>query len=191
MITSSNTSSAPDASHSCRSTSRKPSAGRDDAHVPGDRLDDDRREPLAVAQRPPPATASTSLYGQTIVSAVDRRRHAGRRRDAERREPGARAREQRVGVAVVAAGELEDAVALREAAREPQRAHRRLGARRDEPHLLDRRHRVGDLRGELDLRLGRRAEASCRRSAASRTASTVSGSACPKSSGPHDSTQSR
>ncbi len=29
------------------------------------------------------------------------------------------------------------------------------------------------------------------RSAASRTASTVSGSACPKSSGPHESTQSR
>ena len=85
--------------------------------------------------------------------------HARRRRDPERREAGAGAREQRVGVAVVAAGGLEDPVAIRERASEPQRAHPRLGARRDEPHLLDRRHRVDDLRGELDLGLGRRAEA--------------------------------
>ena len=66
---------------------------------------------------------------------------------------------QRVGVAVVAAGELDDSISARERAGQPNRAHRRLRARRHEPHLLDRRDCVDDLRGELDLRLGRRAEA--------------------------------
>ncbi len=59
---------------------------------------------------------------------------------------------------VVAAGELQDPVAPRGAARETDRAHRRLGAGAHEPHLLDRRERVHDLGGELHLALGRRAE---------------------------------
>jgi hypothetical protein len=58
-------------------------------------------------------------------------------------------------VPVVAAGELEDAVAAREPARQPDRAHRRLGARRDEPHLLDRRNGVHELLGKLYLPIGR------------------------------------
>src|SRR5919202_5830022 len=61
-------------------------------------------------------------------------------------------------MAVVAAGELEDAVAAREAAREPDRAHRRFRARGDEADELDRRERIGELLRELDLPLGRRAE---------------------------------
>src|SRR5581483_4240082 len=131
---------------------------RDDAHVPGDRLDDDRREPLAVAHD------RLGCRVDVVVGADDRvardgARHARRRRDSEGREARAGAREQRVGMAVVAAGELEDPVALREAAREAERAHRRLRPRRDEPHLLDRRHRVRDLGRELHLRLGGRAEA--------------------------------
>ena len=48
--------------------------------------------------------------------------------------------QQRVGMAVVAALELDDLVAAGGAARQPQRAHRRLGARADQAHLLDRRH---------------------------------------------------
>ena len=59
---------------------------------------------------------------------------------------------------MVAAGELEHAVAPGEAAREPDRAHRGLGAGGDEAHHLDRRHRVDDLLRELDLGLGRGAE---------------------------------
>ena len=161
VITSSKTSSAPDASHSCRSASRIAVDRRDDAHVPRDRLDDDRGEAFAVAEH------GLGDRLDVVVRADDRvggdgGRHAGRRRDRERREAGAGAREQRVDVAVVAAGELDDAVALREAAREPDRAHRGFGARRDEPDLLDRRHRVGDLLRELDLRFRRGAEASCR-----------------------------
>ena len=61
-------------------------------------------------------------------------------------------------MAVVAAGELEHAVARRECAGKPHCAHRRLGAGRHEPHLLDRRHGGDDLGRELDLGLGRRTE---------------------------------
>ena len=121
------------------------------------------------------AAASTSLYGTTIVSAAAPVGTPGEEGIPSVARPGAGAREQRVGVAVVAAGELEDPVALRERARQPQRAHRGLGPGGDEPHLLDRGHGVDDLRGELDLRLGRRAERSCRAAPPPRTASTVSG----------------
>jgi len=62
-------------------------------------------------------------------------------------------------VPVVAALELEHPVAVRDRPREPHRGHRRLGPGRDEPYPLDRRHRVDDLRRELDLGLRRRAEA--------------------------------
>ena len=62
-------------------------------------------------------------------------------------------------MAVVAAGELDHAVALREAAREPERAHRRLGPGGDEPDLLHGRDRVHDLGRELDLGLRWRPEA--------------------------------
>ncbi len=132
--------------------------GRDDAHVRRDRFDDDRSEPFAVAH-------DRLRRGVEVVVRNDDRvgggsgRHPRRRRDSQRREPGACAREQRVGVAVVAPGRLEDPVALGECAREPQRAHAGLGAGRDEPHLLHRRHGVGDLRGELHLGLGRGTEA--------------------------------
>ena len=131
---------------------------RDDAHVRRDRLHDDRGEPLAVAEH--------GIGGRigVVVGDDDRvrggaRRHAGRGGDPERCEAGAGACEQGVRMAVVAAGRLEDPVLLRERAREPQCAHRRLRPRGDEPHLLHRRHGVGDLGGELDLRLGGGAEA--------------------------------
>ena len=39
------------------------------------------------------------------------------------------------------------------------RAHRRLGARADQAHLLDAGHEADDFLGQLDLALGRRAEA--------------------------------
>ena len=61
-------------------------------------------------------------------------------------------------MAVVAARELDHPVAPGHGAREPQRAHRRLGAGADEPHHLDRGNRVDDLGRELDLGLGRGAE---------------------------------
>jgi len=58
----------------------------------------------------------------------------------------------------IAGDRLVQAIAL-DGAREPQRRHRGLRPRRDEAHLLDRRHGVGDLLRELHLSLGGRAEA--------------------------------
>ena len=98
------------------------------------------------------------------------RRDTGRRGDPERGEPGPRTREEGVGVAVVAAGELDHAVAAGERPGQPDRRHRRLGARRDEAHELDRREGVGDLLGQLDLALGGGAE---RRPCAGRVAHRV------------------
>ena len=61
-------------------------------------------------------------------------------------------------MAVVATRELEHPVAMGEAAGKAHCAHRRLGAGRDEADALDGRDGVDDLRGELNLSLGRGAE---------------------------------
>ena len=131
--------------------------GRDDAHVAGDGLDDDRRQRVALLLN------RASHVVRVVVRADDgvrggSRRHAGRRRDPECRDPGPGRGKQRVGVTVVAARELEDAIATGDTTGEPERAHGRLGSGGDEAHLLHRRHGVGDLLGERHLAFGRRAE---------------------------------
>ena len=84
---------------------------------------------------------------------------AGRARDPERREPAAgAAREQRVGVTVVAAVELDQGVLPGGRASEADRRHRGLGAGGDESHLFDRRNHRDDPLGEEDLVLRRDAE---------------------------------
>ena len=70
----------------------------------------------------------------------------------ERRKAGAGRDEQVIDVAVIAAGELHDEVAARRAAREPDRAHHGLGARRHEAHLLDAGISRDDFLGELHSR---------------------------------------
>jgi hypothetical protein len=62
-------------------------------------------------------------------------------------------------VPVIAALELDDAIAPRVPAREPDRAHRGLGPGRHEPDHVDRRDGVDELRRELDFALGGRAVA--------------------------------
>ena len=131
--------------------------GRDDAHVPGDRLDEDRGEALAVARD----RLRCRLH--VVVGADDRvlgrpRRHTRAGRDRQRREPRAGARQQCVGVPVVAAGELDDAVAAGEGTGEPDRAHRSLGPGRDQAHPLHGGNRLDDLLGQEHLPLGRSPE---------------------------------
>ena len=180
MITSSKTSSAPVASQSSAKRLEKPGRRRHAAHVPGDGLDDDRRETLAVALDGRGRTRRRRCTSHDDRVGGDAGRDAGRGRDAERGEPRAGAREELVGVAVVAAGELDHAVAPREPAREPDaptspprcptrpaaRARPTAARRRSPPPARPR------------ARSARRT--SCRRAPASRTASTVSGSAWPK-----------
>ena len=158
-MTSSKTSSAPDASQRRRSDVEKViGSGGTTPMFPA-------TGSTMIAASPSPYCATAAAARSTSLNRTHDRvgghggRHARARRQRERRNARARAREQCVSVAVVAARELEDPVSRRERAGEPDRAHRRLGPRRDEPDLLDRRHRVDDLRCELDLRFCRRAEA--------------------------------
>ena len=157
MITSSKTSSAPHASHSIRSASRNPGAGGTTPMLPA-------TGSTRIAASPSPYSGDRCRDGVDVVVgqhdrvAGDARRDARGRRDPERHQPRAGAREQRVDVAVVVAGELDQPVAARRGARQPHGAHRGLGAGGDEAHHLDRRHGVHDLGREVDLALGRGAE---------------------------------
>jgi len=85
-------------------------------------------------------------------------RHSGRARVAEGERPRAGLDQQAVSVAVVAALELYDQVAAGEAARQPDRAHGRLGAGGNQAHQFDRGQQAANRFRELDLGFGRRAE---------------------------------
>ena len=133
----------------------------DHAHVAGGGLGDDRGDVLALGGE------RLLDRAQVVVRQHDRvarRRagHAGRVGQAERGHAGAGGGEQRVRVAVVAAGELDDFGAAGEAAGQPDRRHGRLGTGVDQAHLLDRRPR-DDLLGEVHLTRGGRAEARAQR----------------------------
>ena len=129
----------------------------DDAHVGRDRLDDDRGDAALVLPE-------RGLHGRQVVE----RQHDGRRReglrhaggvgDAERGGARARRDEEAVDVAVVAARELDDQVALGEGARGAHRAHVGLGAGAGHAQQLDRREGLLDGLGQLHLGHGRGAE---------------------------------
>ena len=126
---------------------------RDDAHVAGGGLGDEAGDPVAVL-------GERGRHGVPVVVGQHEGQGRGGRRDAggagqrEGGQPRARRGQQRVDVAVVAAGELHHDVATRDAAGQPDRGHGGLGARGDEPDLVDGRA-SDDLLGELDLGLGR------------------------------------
>ena len=99
------------------------------------------------------STAATSCSasarvdrGEVVVGHDDgvgdrARRDPGGAGEPERRHAAAGRDEQRVEMAVVAAGELHDRVPAGRAPGEPHRGHRRLGPARHQPHLLDARAR--------------------------------------------------
>ena len=66
--------------------------------------------------------------------------------------------QQAIAVTVIAAVELDDALAPGESARQTDRSHRGFGARIDETNLLDGRNKLANQFGEFDLALGRRTE---------------------------------
>ena len=124
-------------SHRSRPTSRSASAASTALAV----------VPRARRPCPPPAPSVTP----------------GARRDALRGQARAGLGEQPVHVAVVGAGELQDLVAAGGGAREPDRAHRRLGARRGHAHHLGATGiRVDHLRRQLDLAPRSARRSSCR-----------------------------
>ena len=94
--------------------------------------------------------------GQIVVRRVQRelgqrRRNARARGNAQRRKPRARLDEKAIGMAVIAAFEFQDQVALGKSARDANRGHRRFGAGADEANALDRRHRAGDALAQFDF----------------------------------------
>ena len=130
--------------------------GQDEAHVAGDRLDDDRG----------------NLAGKAVEQLLDRaeivvRRgqrvgdrgsgDAGRVGQPERRDPRAGLDEERIGVPVVVARELHDLRPAGERAGEADRAHRRLRPRVDEAQKLKARHRLPDEPRQPELGRARRA----------------------------------
>ena len=153
----------------------EPGRRRDEAHVGGDRLDDHRGDVVVD-------------LGHDVVGRHDgvghrAGGHAGRARQAQGGHAAAAGGQQPVAVAVVAAGELDDAVAAGRAPRQPHRRHRRLGAARHEPHHLAARHPLADRLGQQHLALGRRAEGGAV-AAARCTASTTAGWAWPRIDAP-------
>ena len=134
----------------------EPGRGWHDAHVARDRLNHDRRDAGVRLE--------CRRDGRRVVERDDdglrreRGGHARRVGQPERRDARAGGGEQPVGVAVVAAVELHDQVAPGRRARQAQGRHRRLGARVDETHHLDRRQCANHEFGELGLGLRRRAE---------------------------------
>jgi hypothetical protein len=104
--------------------------------------------------------AAASVMTQAISSPYSANAgHARRVGQREGDDTGAGRSEQRIDVAVVAAGELDHAVPAGRPAGQPDRRHRRLGSGVDQAHLLDRPPDSGDqLLGQFDLPDGRRAE---------------------------------
>ncbi len=91
------------------------------------------------------------------MSATAPLRHPGRAGQTEGRHAAAARGEQRVGRPVVVAGELHDAVAPGDAARQADGGHRRLRAGVHQPHPLARRNPLADGLRQLHLPRRRRA----------------------------------
>ena len=115
----------------------------DQVHVARHRLDDDGGN-LAAARL-------EHLFDLLQVVEIDHDRvlgkigrHTARGRVAESQQTRARLHQQAVGVTVIATLELEDGVAPGKATRQPDRAHRRLGARTDQTHHLHGGQQLAD-----------------------------------------------
>ena len=127
-----------------------PGIGLDEADVADVRLEDDAGD-LAGVGREGGIERGGVVEGKDDCLARKRRGDAGTVRMAVGKRAGAGLDEQRVTVPVVAAGELDDLVALGEAARQADGRHRRLGAAAAHPDLLDRWEEGDDELGHLDL----------------------------------------
>jgi len=135
----------------------KAGQGFDQVHVARDRLDDDRRDLAASCpEQILDLLQIVEIEDDRVLCEI--RRYPARRRIAEGQQARAGLDQKTVGMAVIAAFELDDSVTPGKAACEADRAHRRLGAGTDQPQHLDRRQQLADQLGHFDLTLGRCAE---------------------------------
>ena len=132
-------------------------AGAHEVHVAGDRLDDDAGQLGAVLVK-----RLLQLFDVVVLQHLGvlhhLGRHAGAGGGAEGGQAGAGFDQERIGVAVVATFELDDALTPGGAARQAQCAHRGLGAGADQAQHFHAGHHLQDFFRQLDLALGRRAE---------------------------------
>ena len=154
----------------------EPGHRRDQVHVGRHRLDDDAGHPLVERGH--------HVVGDDLGVGHRAGRDADRARQAEHGHAAAAAGQQAVGVPVVAAVELDDAVAPGHAAGEAHRAHGRLGPRGDQAHLLAAGHPRADRLGQAGPRPGVGAPNVVPRAAACVTASVTAGCAWPSSTAP-------
>jgi hypothetical protein len=127
------------------------------ARVARHRLDDDRRD-FAPVRGEARFQCLHVVVGQHERVLGEVRRHARAVGVAEGQRAGAGLHQQAVRVAVVAAVELDELVALREAAREADGAHARLGAGVAHPHFVHAGHERLDEPRHRDLERVRDAE---------------------------------
>ena len=151
MITSSNRRSAPHVVAGRPQPLEEPGPGRDESHVGGHGLDADHRNRLID-------------LGHDVVGRDDRVGHRPGGDTLGAHEPllghaGAAGHEQRVGVAVVVPGELEDPLATRDPTGETDGRHGGLGTARHEPDHVHALGPAGHLLGDPHLVLGGRAVA--------------------------------
>ena len=137
--------------------------GRNQVHVSGHRLDDDRRDAW-------PVFGKGALELGDIVVVEDQRMPCQIRRNAagtgaaEGQQARTGFHQQAVAVSVITALELDQQVAPGEATRQANGAHRRFGTRADQTHHLERRQQTAQQVGHVDFALGRRAEGQASRS---------------------------
>jgi hypothetical protein len=128
---------------------------RNDAHVAGDRLKDDRGDLIALCFESDRHSVKIVVRQHDRVGSITLG-HARGRGDSQRHEAGARCNQQRIRVTVIVAVELDELVASGIAASQSDRAHGRLGAARDHAHHIHAGDHVADSLGELNLDLRRR-----------------------------------
>ncbi len=133
-----------------RRPSRNPGRRRHQVHVGRHGLDDHAGHPLVEL--------GDHVVGNDLGVGDGTGGHAGRTGQAEHGHATAPAGQQAVGVAVIAAVELDDAVTPGRAAGEAHGAHGGLGSGGDEAHLLAAGDARADRLGQQDLAGRRRAE---------------------------------
>src|SRR6266852_2743411 len=135
----------------------KPGLRRDQAHVPGNRLDDHAGDGIAeLVKRGVQPGHIVVVKNERLRRGLGR--YAGRTRIAQSERARTGLDEQAVDMSVITALELDDAGPSGESTREPQCRHGRLGSGADQSHRFKPRDESRKLLGHLGLGLGRRAE---------------------------------
>ena len=129
----------------------------DQAHVAWDRLNDDRSDLRWMLLKEGAHTRQIVVLGhQRFLGHICW--HTRARWHTEGHGAAARVDQQMIGVAVVAAFKFHDQIAPGVAARQTQRAHRRLRAGGDHAHHLHRWDQLADQRRHLSFQLRRHAK---------------------------------